>query len=129
MMRLEAERDTVTVVDDQLGQPTWTADLADRIVALARSEAPPGVYHGTNGGHTSWYGFAREIFAALGADPGRVTPVTSAEFRRPRTARRPAYSVLGHDRWAKAGLEPMRGWREAFRTALPSLRAVGRSAQ
>jgi dTDP-4-dehydrorhamnose reductase len=125
MIRLEAERDTVAVVDDQLGQPTWTADLADRLVELARRDAPPGVYHGTNGGQTTWYGFAREIFTALGADPCRVTPSTTAEFRRPggHTARRPAYSVLGQDGWASAGLAPMRDWREAFRAALPCLRA------
>ncbi|MFC5743998.1 dTDP-4-dehydrorhamnose reductase [Actinomadura rugatobispora] len=120
MTRLAAERDTVSVVDDQIGQPTWTGDLADRIIALAGSGAPPGVYHGTAAGRTTWYGLAREIFTLLGLDPDRVRPVTSAEFTRP--APRPAYSVLGHDRWAEAGLKPMRDWRDALHAAWPSLR-------
>ncbi|MFI0351464.1 dTDP-4-dehydrorhamnose reductase [Actinomadura sp. 9N407] len=120
MMRLAAERDTVSVVDDQFGQPTWTGDLADQIVALARSGAPHGVYHGTSAGRTTWYGLAREIFTLLGLDPGRVRPVSSAAF--PRPAPRPAYSVLGHDRWAAAGLSPIRDWRDALRAAWPALR-------
>mgnify|MGYP001409541872 CR=1 FL=1 len=119
MARLAAERDTVGVVDDQVGQPTWTGDLADRIIALAGSGAPPGVYHGTASGETTWYGLAREVFALLGHDPDRVRPVSTAEF--PRPAPRPAYSVLGHDRWAEAGLKPMRHWRDALHAAWPSL--------
>jgi dTDP-4-dehydrorhamnose reductase len=122
MARLAAERDTVSVVDDQIGQPTWTGDLADHVIALVRSDAPPGVYHGTNAGTTTWYGFAREIFVLLGLDPDRVRPATSAEFSRP--APRPAYSVLGHDGWAKAGLPPMRDWRDALHAAWPSLQAA-----
>ncbi|WP_371781290.1 dTDP-4-dehydrorhamnose reductase [Streptosporangium subroseum] len=113
MAGLEKARETVDVIDDQFGQPTWTGDLADRIVRLALSEAPPGVYHATNSGRTSWHAFAREIFTMVGADPDRVNPVSSKEF--PRPARRPAYSVLGHDGWSRAGLPPMRDWREALR--------------
>jgi dTDP-4-dehydrorhamnose reductase len=119
MIRLAAERETVPVVTDQVGQPTWSADLAVRVVALGRAAAPAGIYHGTNAGRTSWNGFAREIFSLLGADPGRVTSTTSASF--PRPARRPAWSVMGHDRWARAGLPPMRDWREALRAAWPYL--------
>ncbi|MFD0685151.1 dTDP-4-dehydrorhamnose reductase [Actinomadura fibrosa] len=122
MARLAGERDSVEVVDDQVGQPTWTGDLADRLVALAASAAPPGVYHGTNGGSTSWYGLAREVFALLGLDPERVRPTTSGRFRRP--AARPAFSVLGHGRWAEAGLAPMRDWRNALHAAWPALRAA-----
>jgi dTDP-4-dehydrorhamnose reductase len=119
MTRLAAERDTVTVVDDQHGQPTWTGDLAERIVALARSGAPAGVYHGTNAGRTTWYGLAREIFTLLGLDPGRVLPTTGDAFARP--APRPANSVLGHARWAEAGLPPLRDWRAALHDAWPRL--------
>ncbi|GHE36429.1 NAD(P)-dependent oxidoreductase [Streptosporangium violaceochromogenes] len=113
MAALERTRPTLDVVDDQFGQPTWAGDLAGWIVALARSAALPGVYHATGSGRTSWYGFAREIFTLLGADPGRITPVSSKEFARP--APRPARSVLGHDRWNRAGLPPLRDWREALR--------------
>jgi dTDP-4-dehydrorhamnose reductase len=119
MIGLESRRDTVSVVDDQLGQPTWTADLADRLVRLARSGAPAGIYHGTNAGQVSWYGFAREIFALLGTDPDRVRPVGSVDF--PRPAARPACSVLGHGDWERAGLAPPRDWREALHAAWPHL--------
>ncbi|MEU7888159.1 dTDP-4-dehydrorhamnose reductase [Microbispora bryophytorum] len=119
IIRLAAERETVSVVTDQVGQPTWSADLAARLVELGRSGAPGGVYHGTNAGRTTWYAFAREIFTLLGADPGRVVPTTSVAFARP--APRPAWSVLGHGRWARADLPPMRHWREALHAAWPYL--------
>jgi len=126
MIELEAARDTLDVVDDQRGQPTWTADLADRLVRLGTAAlagtAPAGVYHGTSSGETTWFGLTRQIFRLLGADPGRVRPTTSAAFRRP--APRPAYSVLGHDRWAAAGLDPIRPWRDALDEAFPHLLAA-----
>ncbi|HSP75866.1 MAG TPA: dTDP-4-dehydrorhamnose reductase [Cryobacterium sp.] len=115
MLKFAATRDTLTVVDDQLGQPTWTADLAAQIVALLDSDAPAGIYHGTNSGVTSWFGFAQAVFATAGLDPARVTPTDSSQFVRP--APRPAYSVLGHDAWAAAGLSPMRDWQSALAAA------------
>ena len=115
MLRLASERDTVTVITDQLGQPTWSADLARQIVALLDSDAPFGIYHGTNEGVASWYDFARAVFDGAGLDPDRVEATTSAQFVRP--APRPAYSVLGHEAWRTAGIEPMRDWREALRAA------------
>lgn len=118
MLRLAADRDTLNVVDDQVGQPTWTRDLAQQIVALIDSDAPAGAYHGTNSGETSWYDFTREIFSLSGLDPERVHPTDSASFVRP--APRPAYSVLGHDAWVVAGLAPMRPWRDALAEALES---------
>jgi len=116
MLSLAASRPTVSVVDDQLGQPTWTLDLANQIVALLDNDAPAGVYHGTNSGSTSWFGFARAVFAESGLDPDRVLPTTSADFVRP--APRPAYSVLGHDAWTAADIAPMRPWREALAAAV-----------
>ncbi|MFE2427135.1 dTDP-4-dehydrorhamnose reductase [Streptomyces sp. NPDC059373] len=128
MIKLEGVKDTLDVVDDQRGQPTWTVDLADRLVRLGRSalagDAPAGIYHGTSGGETTWFGFTREIFQLLGADPERVRPTTSDAFVRP--APRPAYSVLGHDRWRAAGVEPIRDWREALHEAFPALLAAER---
>jgi dTDP-4-dehydrorhamnose reductase len=114
MIRLAAERETVEVVDDQRGQPTWTADLADYLVRLAQSDLRPDVYHGTSAGETTWYGLAREVFTLLGLDPGRVRPVTSASF--PRPARRPANSVLAHTR-----VGAIRHWRQALHSAWPVL--------
>lgn len=116
MVRLAGSHPTVSVVTDQLGQPTWTADLAAQIVALLDSGAPAGIYHGTNGGEASWFDFTRAIFEEVGLDPQRVQPTDSSAFVRP--APRPAYSVLGHDAWAAAGLPPMRHWREALRAAV-----------
>ncbi|MFG2793129.1 dTDP-4-dehydrorhamnose reductase [Streptomyces sp. NPDC048419] len=123
MIRLESVKETLDVVDDQRGQPTWTVDLADRLVRLGQAAlagtAPAGVYHGTSGGETTWFGLAREVFRLLGADPARVRPTTSDAFVRP--APRPAYSVLGHDGWRRAAIEPMRPWREALKAAFPAL--------
>lgn len=115
MLRLAASHDTVSVVTDQIGQPTWTADLARQIVELLDADAPAGVYHATNSGEASWFEFTKEIFRVAGLDPERVLPTTSAEFVR--TAPRPDYSVLGHEAWARVGLSPMRDWRDALSAA------------
>jgi dTDP-4-dehydrorhamnose reductase len=115
MLRLAASHDTVSVVNDQLGQPTWTGDLARQIVELLDADATPGVYHATNSGEASWFDFATEIFRVTGLDPQRVTPTTSADYVRP--APRPDYSVLGHDAWARAGISPMRNWIAALAAA------------
>jgi dTDP-4-dehydrorhamnose reductase len=123
MLRLAAERDTVDVVDDQEGQPTWSMALARRLVELGeRPDAPAGIYHGTASGRTTWFGLAQAVYAEAGLDPARVRSTTSDRFVRP--ARRPAFSVLDHGRWAAAGLPPMGGWRESLRDALPGLRAA-----
>ncbi|PJJ71213.1 dTDP-4-dehydrorhamnose reductase [Diaminobutyricimonas aerilata] len=115
MLRLAADRDTVSVVTDQVGQPTWTLDLAKQLVALVDSDAPAGVYHGTNSGRASWFDFAREVFRLAGLDPDRVRPTDSTAFVRP--APRPAFSVLGHDAWSRVGLSPMRPWQDALADA------------
>ncbi|NUS78264.1 MAG: dTDP-4-dehydrorhamnose reductase [Streptomyces sp.] len=126
MIKLEGVKDTLDVVDDQRGQPTWSADLAGLLYDLGRGAlagtAPAGVYHGTSSGETTWYGLTREIFRLLGADPDRVRPTTSEAFVRP--APRPAYSVLGHDRFAAAGLTPLRDWRTALTEAFPEIHRV-----
>lgn len=120
MLNLANQRDTVDVVDDQRGQPTWSGALAARLVELGdralAGTAPAGVYHGTASGETTWYGLARAVFEAGGHDPDRVRPTTSAAYVRPAT--RPAYSVLGHDRWRLAGLAPMADWHQQLREAM-----------
>jgi len=121
MIRLEREQATVTVVDDQRGQPTWTADVAGRIIALARSGAAGGIYHVASSGEATWFEFAREIFRLLGADPARVRPVRSSEY--PRPAPRPSYSVLGHEALPALGIEPIGHWQTALQRAFPALRA------
>ncbi|KAF0962998.1 dTDP-4-dehydrorhamnose reductase [Rhodococcus sp. T7] len=117
MRRLERERDTVDVVDDQVGSPTFAGDLADALLELAgRSDIDAPVLHATNSGRASWFDLARAVFEEAGADPRRVHPCTSAQFVRP--APRPAYSVLSGRAWADAGLTPLRPWRDALRAAL-----------
>lgn len=115
MLRLAASHPTVSVVSDQIGQPTWTRDLAQQVRLLSESSAPAGIYHGTNSGRASWFEFTQAIFTEAGLDAARVTPTDSAAFVRP--APRPAFSVLGHDRWSASGLPAMRPWREALHAA------------
>lgn len=97
MIKLEGVKDTLDVVDDQRGQPTWSADLAGLLVELGRGAlagtAPAGVYHGTSSGETTWHGFTQEIFRLLGADPDRVRPTTSDAFVRPAPVPPTASSV------------------------------------
>ncbi|MDH6704586.1 dTDP-4-dehydrorhamnose reductase [Kitasatospora sp. MAA19] len=120
MLRLAAQRETLDVVDDQQGQPTWSLALARQLAALGRAalagRAPAGVYHGTGAGRTTWCGLARETYRLSGLDPERIRPTTSAAYVTP--AVRPAFSVLGHDGWAAAGLSPLPDWREQLAEAL-----------
>jgi dTDP-4-dehydrorhamnose reductase len=119
MLRLEREHETVSVVDDQVGSPTWSADLAAGLVELGvRHEAAPPVLHYTNDGRVSWCGFARAVFEEAGADPSRVLPISTVDF--PRPAPRPAFSVLDGRAWAAAGLTPPRAWRPALTEAMTS---------
>lgn len=107
MLRLAESHETLSVVNDQHGQPTWTRDLAEYVIALVESGASGGYYHGTCEGQTTWYEFTREIFRLSGLDPERVQPTTSEAF--PRPAPRPANSVLAHT----AG-PTVRDWKEAL---------------
>jgi dTDP-4-dehydrorhamnose reductase len=112
----------VSVVDDQRGQPTWTADVAAQIHAMVSAGAPAGTYHATSSGETTWFDLARAVYALAGADLALVTPTTSAAYQRP--APRPAYSVLGHDAWLAPGLEPIGDWRDALERAFPAMLAA-----
>ena len=116
MLKLAESRETVSVVNDQVGQPTWTRDLAAGLLALARSEAAPGIYHFSGEGACSWFEFAQAIFEYSGLDPARVLPTTSSEFVRP--APRPAFSVMSHEKWLAAGLPAPMDWRDALRAFL-----------
>ena len=109
----------ISVVNDQIGQPTSSVDLATQIVELVMSKAPTGIYHGTNSGQATWFEFAQEIFSLVGADDSRIIPVSTIEF--PRPAKRPAYSVLGHDAWAGTSVPEMRNWKIALEEAMPAI--------
>jgi len=111
--RLLSEKDEISVVNDQVGSPTYTYDLALKLRELAGRGY--GTYHITNSGHCSWHGFAEEI-AKIRKSSARVRPVTSEEFKRP--AKRPSYSVLGSTMLKLEGIEPARHWKEALREYL-----------
>ena len=95
MLRVGAERDELTVVDDQIGCPTWTGHLAEALLDLAARDDGYGVHHGAASGSCSWHAFAVEIFSRTGMDV-TVQPGRTADLGRP--APRPAYSVLGSGR-------------------------------
>ena len=121
--RVAAERGAVSVVDDQVGQPTWTRDVAavvrDLADAAAQGRVVGGVHHATSAGRVSWFGFARAVVAAAGLDPDVVSPTTSEAFVRP--APRPAWSVLGHEGLAAAGVARIGAWQERWELAAPSV--------
>jgi dTDP-4-dehydrorhamnose reductase len=121
-----ASRETLDVIDDQVGQPTWTRDVAGLVVALVRAGATAGIFHATSSGMTSWHGFAQQVAVAVGADPERVRPVSSDAYRR--AAPRPPFSALAHttlrsDVLASRGVAPIGDWRERFTIAAPEVLA------
>jgi dTDP-4-dehydrorhamnose reductase len=127
MVRLALNGESeVKVVDDQIGQPTSAIDLAEQIVSAIEAKLPFGIYHGTNSGQASWFEFAQEIFRLCGDGESvdRVVRTDSSSFVR--SAKRPAYSVLGHDAWSAVGacgvsVSPMRDWKIAFSEVMPSI--------
>lgn len=121
--RLLAERDVIDVVADQVGAPTWSADLARTLVSLVEVDAAAGVYHATSQDRTSWHGFAVEVARTLGLDPARVHPTTSDRFQRP--APRPANSVLDTSGVARAGAVGIGPWLARWQTAAGTVLAPG----
>lgn len=115
LLRLAEEREIIEVVDDQRGAPSWSGALARQIAALGRAAPRAGIYHGTAAGTTTWYGFACALFDERGLDRRRLRPVGSDRF--PRPAPRPAYSVLGHRRWAATSIAALPHWRAMLSTA------------
>lgn len=106
------------VVDDQRGRPTWTHSLAGLIAGLLERDAPAGVYHATDAGEATWYGFAAEALRLAGLDGVPIEPVTSDAF--PRPAPRPRYSVLDLER-TEAIVGPLRDWRDALARAIEAV--------
>jgi dTDP-4-dehydrorhamnose reductase len=113
--RLARERGAVSVIDDQVGQPTWTADVAALVLRLVRAGVPAGTWHATSSGETTWFGFARRVVESAGLAPDVVGPADSASF--PTAAPRPAYSVLGHEKLYAHGIEPIGPWEERWQRA------------
>jgi dTDP-4-dehydrorhamnose reductase len=116
ILRAARTRDRIQVVDDQIGSPTSTPDLAAALVALLERGAT-GILHGVNAGECSRWEFARVIFSAAGLDPERVEPVRTDAM--PRPAARPAYAPMDGVAWRAEGLPVLRSWREAVHDVVP----------
>ena len=126
MLRLTSERDTLKVVSDQVGTPTYAGDLAlaiFSIVEAGRYAGNEGVYHFTDEGVCSWYDFAVEIAAAAGHDSCRIVPCHTAEF--PTKAARPAYSVLDKTKVRTTFEMDIPHWRDAMMYCLKQMRDNG----
>ncbi len=115
ILRASQNREFLDVVTDQIGQPTWSGDVAAMVETLIVNDICHGIFHATNSGQTSWHGFARAVFRQAGLDEERIRPVTSEAF--PRPAARPSYSVLGHSGWEFHGLQEPRPWENALAEA------------
>ncbi|MEY4068679.1 MAG: dTDP-4-dehydrorhamnose reductase [Actinomycetota bacterium] len=119
ILRIAAQQDTLTFVDDQIGYPTFADDAAKMITRLA-TEARTGIWHVTNQGAVSWYEFTREVLRVAGHDPARVKPVRTRDLTPPRPAPRPANSVLDNAALRSAGIALLDDFR------LPLARLVKR---
>jgi dTDP-4-dehydrorhamnose reductase len=121
IMRLAAERPELAFVDDQVGHPSFCADLAPVLRRLA-VDRRPGIHHVTNQGAVSWFGFAREVVAAMGKDPEMVRPISTADLDPPRPAPRPANSVLDNAALRLSGLGELRDFRQPLHELVERLR-------
>ena len=121
-LRLADGEGELRFVDDQHGSPTFTADLAPAVVTLGLDRRP-GIFHATNSGATTWWGFVRAVLAEAGADPERVLPIKTHEFDPPLLAPRPAYSVLDNMALRLSGLPALPDWQDGLARLVPALRA------
>lgn len=115
ILQVSKKQETIDVVGDQWGQPTWTTDVSRMIESLIDHNIHSGVFHGTNSGKTSWNKFAKAIFEHAGLEPSRVREIAAKDF--PRKAERPKYSVLSHGSWITQGLPAPRPWESALKEA------------
>lgn len=122
MLRLGKERGAVSVVDDQIGSPTYTYDLARLLVDMIQTEKY-GRYHATNEGLCSWYEFAVEIFKQAGMEV-TVTPVSTAEYTAmyPNQAKRPMNSRISKEKLSENGFERLPSWQDALGRYLKEIR-------
>jgi dTDP-4-dehydrorhamnose reductase len=117
-------RGPLDVVDDQVGSPTWTGDLAAALVELGRARAT-GTFHVASAGAVSRYEFARAIVQAAGGDAELVRPVSTAAAE-PRPAARPAYAPIDGPAWRAAGFDALPSWHDALAKAMPEISAARR---
>jgi dTDP-4-dehydrorhamnose reductase len=121
-LRLAEGDGELRFVNDQHGSPTFTADLAPAVITLGLDRRP-GLFHVTNGGATTWWGFVRAVFAHVGVDPERVLPIPTAELDPPRPAPRPANSVLDNTALRLSGLPALPDWEDGLARLVPVVRS------
>ena len=121
MLKLSKTHDTLTVINDQIGSPTYTYDLARLLVDMMETDQY-GIYHATNEGLCSWYEFAVEIFRQAGI-PMNVIPVTSAEYKAAK-AKRPFNSRMNKDKLEAKGFERLPQWQDALARYLEELKSA-----
>lgn len=121
MLRLGKENGAVKVVDDQIGSPTYTFDLAKLLVDMIETEQY-GAYHATNEGICSWYEFAKEIFQEANMKEVTVTPVSSEEF--PVKAKRPKNSRMSKEKLVQNGFSLLPSWQDAVKRYIEELKKV-----
>lgn len=123
MLVLAQSKKQLSIVADQTGTPTYAMDLANVILQLVYTNSKAyGIYHYSNQGHTTWYGFAKAIFE-LSSLNIRVLPITTAQY--PTPAKRPAYSVLDTHKLRDAFGVPIPYWQESLQEALNALKKLG----
>lgn len=127
ILNLAKTKPELPIVADQFGTPTYTVDLVEAIIAIVQTPLY-GVYHVSNGGETSWQGFAEAILEKNGLSGVRVTPITSEDYaqRFGSPTKRPAYSVLRHYALELQGKDTLRPWEEALDAFLASAREFGK---
>jgi dTDP-4-dehydrorhamnose reductase len=118
MLRLMDEKDSISVVNDQVGSPTYAADLAEAIMQVIQQGIQPGIYHFSNGGTISWYDFAQEIKTASGKTC-TVNAIPSSQFPTPAT--RPSYSVMDTSKISTTYNLPIQPWKESLKACLKKL--------
>lgn len=122
MLRIGKENGAVKVVDDQIGSPTYTRDMAVLLADMVQTEKY-GVYHASNEGFCSWYDFAKEIFRLAGMDDVSVMPITSDQF--PAKAKRPFNSRMSKEKLVKEGFNKLPSWQDALKRYLQELGVSG----
>ena len=120
IMRAAENHPQLTFVDDQIGKPTFTTDLAVALLLLSKRH-DSGVMHITNEGEVSWFEFCQEVLDAMGRDRGQVVACATHELQPPRPAPRPKNSVLANTRFADIGIPLLRGFEEPLRETVINL--------
>lgn len=120
VLRLAGGEGPLRFVDDQRGCPTFTEDLAGMLLQLGVGRRP-GLFHVTNQGATSWYGFARDVLVAAGMDPARVEPIATSDLQPARPAPRPANSVLDNAALRMSGVALLPDFHEPLERVVKAL--------